>query len=429
MDLAWLSLFALLLVVAVSSMGRANPGVVAIALAWAIAVYAAPWFGESLGIQALVAGFPTDLFLTLLGVSLLFTQAEVNGTLARVAQVAQQLCRGNLGLMSVTFFLLALALGTLGPGNIAVAGLIAPVAMAAAHRTGIPPFLMAIMVGHGAIACMLSPFTAAGVVANKILEGMGLGGHSWQIFADNALANAAVALGGFLLFGGRKLFARWHAHVAPGGDHAVTGQLGGPPLRFAVQHGITLAVIAALVAGVVVGKAHIGMAAIAGAALLSMLRLADERETFHKVPWSVILMVCGMSVLTSLLDKTGGTRRFAELITAVSTPQTETGVLAFVTGLVSVYSSTTGVVLPAFLPMVKELVAVQPGGDPLALAQSVIVGGSLVDMSPLSTIGALCVAGAPAGVDRRMLFNQILAWGFAMSVVGGILCWACFRPA
>ena len=202
MDLAWLSLFALLLVVGVSCTGRANPGVVAIALAWAIAVYAAPWFGQSLGVQALVAGFPTDLFLTLLGVSPLFTQAEANGTLARVAQVAQQLCRGNLGLMSVMFFVLALVLGTAGPGNIAVAGLIAPVAMAAAHRAGIPPFLMAIMVGHGAIACTLSPSTAAGVVADKILTEMGLGGHAWRIYADNALANAAVALGGFLLFGG-----------------------------------------------------------------------------------------------------------------------------------------------------------------------------------------------------------------------------------
>ncbi|MBI3839966.1 MAG: hypothetical protein HY288_18750 [Planctomycetia bacterium] len=73
MDLAWLSLLALLVVVAVSCIGRANPGVVAIALAWAIAVFAAPWFGQPLGIQALVAGFPADLFLTLLGVSLLFT--------------------------------------------------------------------------------------------------------------------------------------------------------------------------------------------------------------------------------------------------------------------------------------------------------------------------------------------------------------------
>jgi di/tricarboxylate transporter len=140
----------------------------------------------------------------------------------------------------------------------------------------------------------------------------------------------------------------------------------------------------------------------------------------------VIVMVCGVSVLTALLDKTGGTQRFAELIDTVSTPGTVTAVLAFATGLVSIYSSTTGVVLPAFLPMVKHLAELQAGSEPLALATAVVIGGNLVDVSPLSTIGALCLASAPAGAERRVLFLQLLAWGLAMSLVGAVLCWALF---
>src|SRR5580704_15064164 len=123
------------------------------------------------------------------------------------------------------------------------------------------PTMMAIIVGHGAIACMLSPFTAAGVVADKILADMGLGGHEWQIYADNALANAAVALGGFLLFGGIKLFGKWHADGAPFAASATAPRPSGSALRFAATHWITLAVIATLVGGVVVGKVHVGMAA------------------------------------------------------------------------------------------------------------------------------------------------------------------------
>ena len=69
------------------------------------------------------------------------------------------------------------------------------------------------------------------------------------------------------------------------------------------------------------------------------------------------------------------------------------------TGLVSVYSSTSGVVLPAFLPSVPGLVAKLGGGNPLAIASSILIGGHLVDVSPLSTIGALCIASAP--VDGR----------------------------
>ena len=122
MDLAWLSLLALLAVVVVSCTTRVNPGVVAIVLAWAIVALAGPWFNSSLGLKALWEAFPGELFLTLLGVSLLFSQAEANGTLVRVADAAQQLCGGNKGLLPIMFFVLALGLGTAGPGNIAVAG-------------------------------------------------------------------------------------------------------------------------------------------------------------------------------------------------------------------------------------------------------------------------------------------------------------------
>jgi hypothetical protein len=91
-----------------------------------------------------------------------------------------------------------------------------------------------------------------------------------------------------------------------------------------------------------------------------------------------------------------------------------------------VYSSTSGVVLPALLPLVPGLVQELGGSDPAALASSIVIGSNLVDVSPLSTIGAVCVAGA-AGADRRALFNQLLAWGLSMAVVGAAICTVAFR--
>src|SRR5437762_3398685 len=79
--------------------------------------------GEVLG------GFPTDLFLTLVGVSLLFTLARGNGTLDRVVRVAVRGCRGNAGLIPILFFGLACGIASIGAGNIATAALIAPLAM------------------------------------------------------------------------------------------------------------------------------------------------------------------------------------------------------------------------------------------------------------------------------------------------------------
>src|SRR5260221_14755985 len=123
MDLAWLTLLTLLVVVAISCTSRVNPGVAAVVLAWLIARWLAPRFGATIDEKTLWAGFPAELFLTLLGVSLLFAQAETNGTLHRVSSTAEQLCGGHTALLPFFFFGLALTLGTVGPGNIAVAGL------------------------------------------------------------------------------------------------------------------------------------------------------------------------------------------------------------------------------------------------------------------------------------------------------------------
>ena len=424
MDLAWISIAALLVVVGVSCTSRGNPGVVGIVLAWLIAVYAAPAFHQTLGVRSLWGAFPGELFLTLVGVGLLFGQAEANGTLLRVARWAQRLCRGRVGLLPVVFFALCLVLGTFGAGNIAVAGLIAPVAMAAASRSGIPPLLMAIMVGHGAVASTLSPFTAGGVVADQILRDIGLTGVEWRMYAYNAVANLTVGVIGYLALGGWKLL---RARTTGGVLDAPTAEADGNDDGMTSAHVVTLVIVGTVVVAVVVGKAHIGMTAFAAAAVMTVFGLADERAAFQRVPWSVIVMVCGVSVLTGLLEKTGGTERFASLIAAASSPSSLTGVTAFATGIISVYSSTTGVVLPAFLPMVKNLAQLHPTVSPIGLASSVIVGGNLVDVSPLSTIGALCIA-ASLEADRRQLFNRLLAWGMGMSVVGAVLCWALFGP-
>ena len=155
-------------------------------------------------------------------------------------------------------------------------------------------------------------------------------------------------------------------------------------------------------------------------------RVTDDHKAVQAFPWSIIIMVCGVTVLTSLLEKTGGIDLFTTLLARFATHRSVTGLMALVTGLVSVYSSTSGVVLPAFLPSVPGLVAKLGGGNPLAIASSILIGGHLVDVSPLSTIGALCIASAPVTADRRLLFNQVLAWGLSMAFVGALGCYLAF---
>ena len=96
--LAWISLAALVLVIVLSCTTAVNPGFVSLALAWVIGIYLAPAWGRSFTVGEVLAGFPTDLFLTLVGVTLLFTLARGNGTLDRVVRVAVRGCRGNAGI-------------------------------------------------------------------------------------------------------------------------------------------------------------------------------------------------------------------------------------------------------------------------------------------------------------------------------------------
>ena len=51
------------------------------------------------------------------------------------------------------------------------------------------------------------------------------------------------------------------------------------------------------------------------------------------------------------------------------------------------------------------------------------IGAHLVDMSPLSTTGAVCLAAIVNQEDVRPTYNKLLAWGMSMTVVGAIGCY------
>ena len=197
-------------------------------------------------------------------------------------------------------------------------------------------------------------------------------------------------------------------------------------MKLETSHWITIVVIGALLVGVLFFDVNVGMGALAGAVILAILGAADHKEAVKKMPWSVIVMMSGVTVLIALLEKTGGLDLFTAVLAALATPSTITGVIAFVTGLISVYSSTSGVVLPAFLPTIPGLIMRLGGGDPVSIATSMNVGAHLVDISPLSTTGALCLAGVSPSENVRSVFNKLLAWGLSMTVVGAIICYLFF---
>ena len=407
MSLAWLSVIALVIAVTLSCTTAVNIGVLSMSLALIIGVF----FGD-MSPGAVLNGFPVNLFTTLLGVTLLFSIAESNGTLSRVTGRAVALCRGHAGWLPVMFFMVGFGIATIGAGATPASALLAPPAMAIAGRAKIPPLVMAIMAGNGVLAGTLSPFAPTGIVAHGVMEQIGLGGVEWYTFAFNALAHALVGVGGFFMFGGWKLFKNSTQSVAlESHDMAVMEK----------QHWLTIAGIVMLIILVAGFSFDVGMVALIIATVLILLRTVDEAVAIKGIPWSVILMVTGVTVLITLLRETEGLDLITTGIANVATAGTINPIVAFTAGIISVYSSTSGVVLPAFLPMVPSL-AEQLGMDPLNIAWSMNVSASLVDLSSLSTVGALYIASAPAGTDTRKFFNALLAWGMSMALVGALLC-------
>jgi Na+/H+ antiporter NhaD/arsenite permease-like protein len=402
---AILSLIALLVAIGLSMATKLNVGVLAMAFAWLIGTYVAGW-----RVEQVAAGFPSSLFLTLTGVTLLFALAESNGTLERLAHRAVGLARGRTRLIPILLFIIAFLLSSVGPGAITTVALLIPMGMAIATRAGVPRFLTALAVANGANAGNLSPISAIGIVANTKMAGVGLAGHEGKVWVANLLAHLLVTAGAYVLLGG------WRLAPAP----ATAGD--GRPESFERRHWATMAVIAAWITGVIGFQLSVGLAAFLAASVLVLMAVADESLAMKRVPWGVIVMVCGVTVLIAVLEKTGGMELFTSMLARLAGPATINGVVAFVTGLISSWSSTAGVVLPTFLPTVPGLVEKVGGGDPLAVALSINVGSAMVDVSPLSTLGALCVATVSDSIAAKKLFRQLLVWGLSMSVVGAVLC-------
>lgn len=408
MSPAFWSLIAFLVAVALSCTSRINVGVVALALSWGLGLVA------GLKPEAVAAGFPAMLLLTLVGVTLLFAIAEQNGAL-------EALARRFLGALHdprfvpPLIFLLGALLSGVGPGAVAATALMAPLAMAIGLRAGASAFLVALMIANGANAGNLSPLSAVGIIARDGMSKAGLGGHEGKVFFANFAAHVIVGLAAWLWLRPRVAGPEVRAALAP--EEALTG-----------AQRLTLVVLALWIVLTLGFSLPVGFAAFVASSLLILAGAADESAALRKIPWGVIVMVTGMTTLVSVLEKTGGMALVTTLLATLATPATVNGVVAFVTGVISTWSSTSGVVMPAFLPTSTALAAQVGGGDPFAIALSINVGSSLVDVSPLSTIGALCVAAVTDPEAARLLFRNLMVWGLSMTLVGALLCQVAAGP-
>lgn len=392
MNWGLVSLVALIIVIALGFFRKLNVGVLAIA-------FAVP-LGKMAGMtdRAIIGGWNTSLCLMLMGVTFVFSIAQSNGTLELFARKAIALTGKHAWMIPIVIFFLSAFLAAVGPGTVSVMTLMVPLAVALAVEMKISPLMIAPITVLGSAGGGLTPIAPTGIIGLTLMQQQGFTGLEIPYALNSMAAETFVAAILYFAFGGHKL-------------RGTKDSIETLP-AFTPNQKLTMLGMGLMIAAVLITRVNVGLAAFVVGAVLLFLRVVDERSAIRNMPWSTILLVCGVGVLMNLAIKLKGIELLAQTLGTFMTAKTATPILTFTSGIMSWFSSTSGVVMPTLIPTISSLLQAVPGTTPLDLVSAVTFGAHTAGISPASTGGALALAAysASAGVspaDQNKLFMQM----------------------
>jgi di/tricarboxylate transporter len=400
--LAYISLFALVIAIAIGFWKDINVGLIALAFSLLVGHYLG-----GIPINTIIGYWPVRLFFTTFGITLLFSIAKLNGTLEKISKTIIAQSRGKKVLIPLIFYVLALILASVGPGNISTSALLLPIGLAIAYSANISILMMSTLIITGSIAGGLSPLAPNGIVALDLARQNGLD-LGLSIYWNNILAMTSFSLLVFLVLGGLRLK----------GDHIEIGLNG----RFDRKQVITLLTITILVIWVITTGVNVGFAAFTLSGLLLVFKAADQDKALLGVPWSTILLISGTAVLIQVINALGGVDLLTEFLASLMNKTTAVPILSLLSGVMSIFSSAVGVVMPTLIPTTVSL-SDELGGvlSPAVLTITIAVASHIVTMSPFSTMGALALASSPATIDKKKLLKGLFIMAFGSLLFIAIL--------
>jgi Na+/H+ antiporter NhaD/arsenite permease-like protein len=399
MNLSVISLLVLALVVAVGFIKKINIGFFSIGAAFIL--------GTCGGMSAkeIAAGFSSSMFVTLVGVTFLFGMASANGTLDLFSKKVVALVGKRTYLIPVLMFFLSAFISAIGPGHIASGILMTTFAVYLAFQLDINPMATALYAKLGANAGCASPLSLTGILAKNLSEPMGYSGFSTHLFFRTLLSGFVFTVIIYIAYKGYKVK----------GDNPL--KLSDIP-AFNKEQKITMAAIVVMVIFCIGFKFDTGLFAFAAAAVLILLRCADEKKAIKQIPWGTLMLICGVGVLVNVIDKLGGIQLVSDFLRSLMTQNTAAPIMAATSGILSWVSSTTGVVMPALYPIADSIVKSFGGQVSYVELISAITATSFAAaISPLSTGGAIIMSsysGAKETTTEEM--NKMFRTLFLLSV-------------
>lgn len=403
---------------------RINIGLFSIAFAYLIGC-----FCLGMSPKEVIHTWPLDIFFIIFSVCLFYGFAMVNGLLERLADILLYMCRHRPRLMPFAVFSAALLIAGLGAGYYTVLAFMAPIALLMSKRTGLDRVIAAMAVNYGALAGANFMSSQSGIIFRTLMTGSG-------ISADDAFLNSVaifvstliipiVVISLFTLTAGKTINTAELAEMTP-------------PRPLDRRQKITLLLMLLMMLAVLLPpitqllmpendvvhaideKINIGLIASVFAVIALLLKLGDERKVIASVPWSTLIMICGVGMLIAVGIKAGTldilTRFIGEDIPVWLVP------LAFVVvaAIMSIFASTLGVVTPTLFPIVPPI-AHDLGIDLVILFCCIVVGAQATSISPFASGGSL-ILGASGDEDTRTeMMPKLLFKAAPIGIVAALL--------
>lgn len=389
---------------------------------------------------AILAGFPAELFVVLVGVTYLFCTAQRNGTVDWFLSYAVRLVRGRAVAVPWVFFGLVTVLCAFGAAGAAVVAVLMPMAMSFAAAYRIRPLLMGIMLGLGNSAGSFSPIGIFGIIVRGVTEQNSVVHDEWLLFVAAFVASTLAALASFLLLGGTRL--SWTARPQATADGATpdeperaqtparqesagTGEsvaTVAPPVAppFGRVQAYTVAAFLVVVMGAFGLGLDVGFLALSVAVVLALVDPGTGRSAETGIAWSVVFLIAGVSTYVGLLSEAGTITWLGDTVASSGSALLAALLVCVIGAVVSAFASTTGI-LGALLPLAVPLIAAGEVGA-VGLVVALAISSSLVDVSPFSTGGALAIANTPEP-QQAGVYRGLLAFALVMMAVGPLLTW------
>ncbi len=368
--LALLSLLFLIAVLVLGFIKKVNMGFLAMGMALIIARIG------GIPDKTVISNFSTSLFITLVGPAFLFSMAVNNGTMDLLSRKMMKLVGKHLWCLPLIIALLTYVLSSCGCGNIPTFAIILPLGIALAAELGIDVIGMGLIITLACNMGCMSPISNGGIIAAGLVDqGIDLTAFGWNMYAECTLVWLVLTLAFFFIF---KMYKPKAESIS---------LLDNIP-KFDKNQKITMIAIAAVVIVVFAFGVNIGLAAPLAAILLCIFGVTNDKAAIKIMPWGTFILVCGVNMLMAVVKALGGIDLLVSGLTSIMSGSTARPIMALAAGIMSWFSSTTGVVMPALIPTVTGILEQFPAAGYTPIVVSITITSFLAAFSPVSTGGA-----------------------------------------